>query len=260
MGSRHIMLSGARNHSRTRGHAFTFLETIIVIAIATIILSLSLTAISGARTTTSATKSLANLRTIGQTFEMYQRVWDSYPFAAAGWANPPFTEINISYGFYIWRIRDAWPVLMHDIAPWPEHASAWVSPGADDPNRFSRTWTNPISTYDPRLVSYEYSYSFVAAPALWDGRTEASDSLIRAQRAAGVRFPSQKVLAFDRERAYLGEGAHPNAARPILLADGSAVLRRDRDARPPVPNPLNPEDGDPYLYHDTADGIAGRDF
>jgi len=233
---------------------------LIVIAIMGVLIALALPALSKIRAGSSATKSLANLRTIGQTFEMYQQVWDSYPFATAGWANPTFTEVNISYGFYIWRIRDAWPVLMHDIAPWPENAAAWVSPGADDPNRFSRTWTNPISTYDPRLVSYEYSYAFVADPALWDGRSEASESLIRPQHAAGVRFPSQKVLAFDRERAYLGAGPHPDKARPLLLADGAAALRRDQDARPPVPNPLNPETGDPYLYHDTADGIAGRDF
>lgn len=252
--------TGARRGVGLADGAFTVVELLIVIAVVGLLLALALPAIGGARRSAYATKSLANLRTIGETFEMYQQTWDSFPFAAAGWANPPFTEVNISYGFFIWQIRVAWPVLMHDTAPWPENAGAWVSPGADDPNRFSQTWTSPIHTYDTRLVSYEYSYSFIADPALWDGRVEASDWLVRAQHAAGVRFPSQKVLAFDRERAYLGEGPHPDAPRPVLMADGSASLRRDQDARPPVPNPLNPESGDPYLYHDTADGIGGRDF
>ncbi len=237
---------------------FTLIESLVVAGLIAVLMSLVLPALFSARSNSRATTSLANLRTLGQTLAIYEEVQQTYPFGRWGWANPPETGFNVSFGFLSWSIDRAWPVLMHDVAPWPEHARAWVSPGAADPNRFAKTWTDPISTFTTDLASYRYSYAFIASGSLWDGRTEADESLIRPQRAANVVFPSGKVLMFDGERAYLRAEHADSPARPVLMADVSAGIRSDRDAQEPVRNPLRIQP--PKLYHDTPNGIGGRDF
>lgn len=238
---------------------FTLIELLVVLGVVAVLLAFVLPALSSARAAARVSKSQANLRTIGQTFEMYEQEQGALPFGRAGWANPPWTGVNYSFAFYPWLIRSAWPVLMHEVAPWPEHARAWVSPGADDPNRFARTWTGNMSTFTTNLVSYHYSTSFIASPRLWSGLAEADEGLIRPQTFADVAFPSQKVLAFDAERPYLDhDRRQDDPRRPVLFADGSGAVRNDKDAARPIRNPLSPDE--PKVYHDTPDGIGGRDF
>ncbi len=237
---------------------FTLIELLVVVSVVAVLMSLVLPALFSARSISRATASLTNLRTLGQTLSIYENTQQAYPFGRWGWANPPETNNNYSFGFLMWSIDRAWPVLMHDVAPWPEHARAWVSPGAADPNRFAKTWTDPISTFTTDLPSYRYSYAFIASGSLWDGRNKADESLIRLQRFANVVFPSGKVLMFDGERAYLSNEQGDSPRRPVLMADGSAAIRSDRDAQEPVRNPLRIQP--PKLYHDTPDGIGGRDF
>ncbi|GIW73749.1 MAG: hypothetical protein KatS3mg103_0271 [Phycisphaerales bacterium] len=65
------------------------------------------------------------------------------------------------------------------------------------------------------------------------------------------------MILYDAERSYLRDPG-PNAPRPLLLADLSAHLRQDADATEPVQNPMHPDR--PRRYHDTPEGILGRDF
>lgn len=236
--------------------AFTLLELLVSIAVVAVLVSILLVALAGVRRQSRQLQSVTNLRSLGQTFSIYSSTYNALPFGFFGWARPPETGL-FGFGFNIWAIDEMWPVLMHGVAPWPEHAPTWVSPGAD-PARFAVTWSQSGSTYTPSMVSYQYSLSFVGMPALWDGRTSANDSFVRPTRETDVLFPSAKVVALDTERAYLRTDDADREPRPVLLVDGSAQLRRDADAAPPTPNPISGRP--PRVYHDTPMGVHGRDF
>lgn len=237
---------------------FTLVEVLVVMAVITVVLALAVGAISKARTTAQAGASLANLRTIGQTFEMYTHDSGAYPWGLGGWGWPPGrggTSWGIS--FSIWHTESYWPILFHDHAPWPDNYQAWLSPGTD-PERFTKIIRGGVvGIGNARLSSYAYSNSFVADPSLWRSPYQDGAARIRATRPDQVAFPGSKVLMYDAERSYLRDPG-PDAARPLLLADQSAHQRKDADATEPVQNPLH--GWSPRRYHDTPNGILGRDF
>lgn len=245
------------SHVRLR-RAFTLVEVLVVMAVITVVIALTVGAISKARTTAQAGSSLANLRTIGQTFEMYTHDSGAYPWGLGGWGWPPGrggTSWGIS--FSIWHTESFWPIFLHDHAPWPENYRTWLSPGAD-PQRFEEVIAGRVVGFSvSRLSSYAYSNSFVADPSLWRTPYRDGAARIRATRPDQVAFPGSKVLLYDAERSYLRDPG-PDAARPLLLADQSAHQRQDADAAEPIQNPLH--GWPPRRYHDTPDGILGRDF
>jgi prepilin-type N-terminal cleavage/methylation domain-containing protein len=241
---------------KARPGAFTLIELLVVVAVVALLVALALPAIAGVRRSAREAQSLSNLRGIGQSMQQYCGTYRTYPFGYFGWARPPESGL-FGYGFGIWMIHNSWPVVMHDVAPWREHALTWLSPGAD-PRRFLDTWSGPFTVFTPGTASYRYSLSFVGNPRLWDGHAAADPSLAVAQKDSSVGFPSQKVLAFDFDRAYLTGRQRDSFGRPVGMADGSAALRRDSDAAVPVQNPLsgNP----PQAYLDTPMGVQGQDF
>jgi len=233
----------------------------VVIAIVAVLVGLSVVGLSAARRAASQTKSLSNLRGIGQSIEVYCGTYRSYPFAPAETlldAMPPGEANAEQVGFSpVWLLEYAWPMLMHPVAPWDQHYATWISPGLQRPA--SRPWVrDPGVFFDTGAKpSYRYSNSFLARPAVWARDIEAGSAAIGPTTPADVAMPSLKVLMFDIDRAYLraNEGGAP---RPLLFADSSAAARQDSDAHAPVQNRLH---GNPPLrYHDTPDGILGRDF
>ncbi len=236
--------------------AFTLVEVLVTIVVISIVIAISVAAISKARSTAQAGASLSNLRTIGQTFEMFTHSEGTYPWGLGGWGWPP-DRGGTPWGasFSIWSTESYWPIFFHDFAPWPENYRTWLSPGTD-PEPFLKIMQGRVIGFGSRLSSYSYSNSFVADPDLWQQPFSGS-TRIRATRPDQVAFPGSKVLLYDAERSYL-RNPSPDSARPLLLADLSAHQRKDADATEPVQNPLH--ERSPRRYHDTPGGILGTDF
>jgi len=239
----------------------TLIELLVSIAIIAVLLSIGVVAIGKVRESAAATKSVANLRQIGFTLGAYASAHrDEFPFLREGegmYDRPPEATGANAIGFSpVWVLDRMWPALMHDVAPWPEHFETWLAP------RHAREppyWPIPVG-FVSRIVSYDYSNAFLGNPRIWNADADASERDISATKRTEVTHPSAKVVMFDAERPYLGERGRASAPRPVLMVDGSASLRRDADAAAPVRNPLNELHMAPRRYHDTPNGIDGRDF
>ncbi len=239
---------------------FTLVEALISVAIIAALLGILLPALGQARSAAGRVKSLANLRSLGMTFSIYAQQRDGkFPWLAPGepvFSTPP-SEDQHQYAFEpIWMLEGLWPVLMHDVAPWPEHFESWLSPGH---RRKPPYWPIPIGTYS-HPVSYVYANSFLGAPVIWNGRGDATQRDVRPVRVSEVEHPSAKVLLYDADRFYLRRDATRKDRRPVLFVDGSASARLDEKATAPVRNPLNPLYNAPRIYHDTPNGVRGWDF
>ena len=241
--------------------AFTLVELLVTISIIAVLLAIAIPTLSNTRSVARQAQSLANLRSIGVTLELYAAEHNSqYPFYQAGdpmrLSSRQSTPGGLSMSPH-WHIDKMWPVLMHNTAPWDEHLLSWYSPGREHigpPN------TIPLIVgFGPGPVSYHYSNSFTASPRVWNGDNNATENDIGPVNITAVAHPSAKVIMFDYDRAYITRQVAARDPRPLLSADGSASTRLDSDAAQPVPNPLNAPEY-PRRYHDTPNGVLGRDF
>lgn len=248
-------------HRYATSRAFSLIESLVVIGVVGLVISITLPVLAGARRSTDSIISLANLRSLGQSFELSVESDGGYypiPHRRNGqWGpliwEPPSnpTAVLHYYGDVWWHGRFFWPALLHDVAPWPDHYSTWLSPGRDVPDGDEPLWVRAS------MVSYDIATCFYASPSIWTPGAAATDAMIGRLNVSAVAFPSAKVHAYDRDGLYsLSRGA--SSVRPVLFADGSAAVRGDSLASPPTPNPLN--GGRAFLYHDTMHGAAGRDF
>lgn len=250
-----------KSHTMTyhdRKRAFTVFELLVVVAVVAVLLAIAVATVGRSRRRAAEIKSLANLRVICQTFELYTGKYSTYPWGRGGWGCPPtLAEPPWGVSFEIWSLDGYWPVLFHEDAPWPSNYPAWLSPGADA-RRITDVWERPggVGFSSSLISSYKYSNSFVAEPSTWaiSSSPVARPGSIRPDQ---VLFPSSKALLYDVERAYLRRPKLLDP-RPIGFADGSALLRLDKEASMPVQNPDTP--GVRELYRDTPDGVRGRDF
>jgi len=245
----------------SRALGVTLVEVLVSISIVAVLLSIGVVAIGKVRESAAATKSVSNLRQIGFTLGAYAEARrGEFPFLREGeflYAAPPGhpgrAAMDISP---IWMLDRQWHAIMHEVAPWPEHFQSWLSPGH---GREPPYWPVPLGTGLRHSVSYVYSNSFLGKPRIWDGTGRATEADIQPTRQTEVTQPSAKVVMYDGERPYLGERGRASAPRPVLMVDGSASLRQDADAARPVDNPLH-DVRRTRRYHDTPNGIDGRDF
>lgn len=233
-----------------RLHGFSLVELLVALSVIALLVALLVVVLPGVLRSGSEVKSLANLRTIGQTFATYSYENDGeHIFYVVGEEVPPAHGGQEAFTFSpVWNLDRRWPFFVRQVAPWRQNYEAWASPGAD-PERF---WTGGWP-----VVSYHYSNSYIADPRLWNLKHDASPTDIRATRAANVTHPSAKVIAYDAERAYLRQET-TSSVYPALFSDGSSSLRSSDDASQPVPNRLN--HNSQRRFHDTTDGIDGRDY
>jgi len=248
---------GARSGPPRTG--FTVTELLVSVGVIGVLIGILLPALLRTRDAGRGVVCLANLRGVVQTLDHYRfHHQDEYPFAQRG---TPFPTDPERHGFVTtsnhWDLEIHWPALVQKTAPWREHFGSWVCPGSErkpgapwEPARFSGVLVIGGS-------SYRYSNSFVARPELWDGRTAAVDALLRPTRGSEVRSPSRKAIFYDHEMAHVS-GQMARESRPVAFPDGHAALRRIRDARHPVPNPL--KGGTAERLHDTPRGVLGWDF
>lgn len=224
-----------------------------------LLLSLLIVGLRGARAQGRDTVVLSNLRGIGVSFELYTATYSGqYPFLKPGdrvYYEPPGGPHNSWLTTDdVWALRYLWPVTMHEVAPWEEHYATWLSP--EDHPESGPFWGGGESSVQ-RYSSYEYSNSFVASPNVWTPGAAPTAADVQPQRSTALAFPSAKALMFERDRRPPKDRAKGDR-QLVLTADGAARPRPDAEAKPAYPNPL--ANGRASLYHDTERGIAGRDF
>jgi len=245
--------------------AVTIIELMIALGVIAILLAILLPALVSTKESAAEVASLANLRSIGQTMTAYQSDHDGaflyYEPGARLYNFPELvdSEHAISYGTHNWQFRDHWPAhpRVHALFPWAEHYETWLSPGAGDAPELAPWQGRDGDVVTWRKPSYHYSNTFYNDPSVWTDSPPAFGECHHIIRDSDVASPAAKVVFWDAERAYLRP--YPEAAdpRPVLFADGSAHLRHDADATPPVANPYWPRT---HVYNDTPNGVHGRDF
>lgn len=264
---------------------FTLVELLVVISVVSLLIALLAPALGGARVEARRLKSVTNARSIASTFQQVNDATGHYPFRKAGTrpegappgapAPPPGvllvewwpkgTVIGVSSH---WAHEFLWPGMLGAAATWPSHYATWVSPGRSTalPESLSAGVPGEEGEEGPsieRVVSYRYAHSFVAKPALWRPGTDLNASLLAPIAAHEVQYPSQKVMVYDAELAYLRKAppalnGHYRAATPMAFADGHADAKDPTEANPGFANPLN--GGSTMAIHNTPEGVAGWDY
>lgn len=240
--------------------AFTLVELLVVIAVVGVIVGLAVPALRGARARATEGLVLSNLHGLGATLAQYHQAY-------SGW-NPwvePLTPLRTrppqdGDGDTIatddpWVLTYAWPTLLHETAPWYEHYSTWVDPPRN--REGPRPWltSNGVVAWP----SYVCGRSLFARPAAWSaGSDSMRKELTRPTRMSEIVFPSSKAVAFDDDLSYLRRERRATDRRGVLSGDGSAAMRLDSSARPPVQNRISTHP--PTVYHDTLDGVRGVDY
>ncbi|MGP1272409.1 MAG: prepilin-type N-terminal cleavage/methylation domain-containing protein [Phycisphaerales bacterium] len=263
-----------------RRNAFTIIELLVVIGIIGLLIGLVLPALSGARTRARQTLSLANARSIAQSFELYGNEYRVLPFPGQvddGGRTGELPEDFYSLNWYaddgiaiiaisdVWPMATLWPALVSAVTPWDEAFATWVSPGR---SKELPTIDDVFGDREPQeVISYEFSQSFFARPRLWSGTRDnparADRSLVAPTKPSDVRSPASKVMLFDGDLAYqtrqpeIVEG-HYDAPTPMAFADGHGDVLSPLDAVDGAPNPLNGTDI--RRLHNTPDGVQGTDY
>jgi len=261
---------------RAARRGVTLLEVLVAIAVIAVLLGITLPALRGARTAAGQVESVSNARTVASAMLAYADAFGRWPFAYANQSAPgaprpdgvrPGTIAfpTIPPGSFIgtgdhWQHATLWPGLVALVAPWEEHLHAWLSPGRYDDTIEEQTKDGQFIGAE---VSYLYSTSFIATPALWSGSATADQSLVAPTRPEDVASPANKVLVWDGDLAYRPERSqrfegHWLAPTPMAFVDGHAAVHHPLDAAPGVANPLN--NNSSVRLHNTPGGVLGRDY
>lgn len=256
-----------RRHHR----AFSLIELLVAIGIISILISITLPTLSSARLRANELKSITNTRSITQHFTSYANDKGYFPFLKPGEAPPGVNHTpppgitmvrwwpeNTIIGLDShWMLSILWPGLIYERAPWKENYATWVSPGRDP-----ELPTEPAE-FAERLISYQYTNSFIAKPDAWRENALLDLNTISSIKPSVVAFPASKAILFDAELAYLRKtpavlNGHYAHKTPIAFADGHADAHDPTTATPGFANPLN--GGSSVNLHNTPDGALGRDF
>jgi len=238
--------ASARRQRRADG--FTLVETMVTIAVISVLAAITLPVFARARETSRRVTCLSNLRQIGLAFAMYMDDWDG---AFPNTDDP-----------YLWMGRRwRWPLkpylgqsLSRDAADAANPLSSSRTPG------FLLCPSDPYASDKWDATSYGYSAAFYHTPAQIAAMT--TEDLWKhdrfpcvTQRESSVAFPAQKVLIaewltnHDWIKATWWEW---QGGRNYLFVDGHALyLHSDRI------NPAGNDLPDPNL---TRGGITGKDI
>lgn len=249
-------------HSQHRS-GFTLIEILVSIAVISILISILLPALGHARTRAWRLKSEANLRSLGQFFEMYvNESANTYPAAQANRFYNYFIGLSATMGY--WQAAQNWHVLFGETLRWDQHESLLLSPGA------TRVTSGPVIPL-PRS-SYTYSASFLGSPDIWSGRDLSGldeqqwAQLRRPVRSHQVRSASSKVLLWEWELPYIRRDLAVDSSYnltervPMLFADAHVANHIPAEATPAVRN-SDPTAQDPIQnLHNTPQGVQGADY
>lgn len=239
---------------------FSLVELLVSIGIIAILIGIIVPVLSSAKVQASKVNALNDLRQIGVSVQLYlEDSGGRYPYFSPNTPHligPPDNPIGILFvgDDDPWSISYLWVTVMHRVATWSDHYSSWIGVGRE----YGRyPWLDPKEDNQWLQPGYRMSNSFVATPQTWS-ESETGTPRIGVTRQGQVRYPSSKVLFFDGFRPYIRPQHRDEHSRGVLFADGSTRDVLDTDATRPVMNRIT--ELEPKLYHDTPDGINGRDF
>jgi prepilin-type N-terminal cleavage/methylation domain-containing protein len=242
---------------RQRKPGFSIIELLMVIAIISVLLALSVPVISKVRAAGADIVSLANLRSHAQVFTMYSNDWNDWlPQVADPRADYSVArDESIQVAFRYFEAAVYWPVAL---------SNGYYDGSVLGDSHFLHPGTEP-----ERFNIYNYSSSLLADPAYWNRLTrESGNAQWGGCRIDQVTFPSSKAVLVEY---------HPFNPRPIAteaytrlqpgcalaLVDGSAARHHTKDLVPPYP--FGDGEGVGTYQHigvfgmHTPDGWRGRD-
>ncbi|MDQ7013123.1 MAG: type II secretion system protein [Planctomycetota bacterium] len=238
---------------------FTILETIVVIAIVGLLVSLLMPTLGQARQSAERLRSRASLGQHARVVSMYLGDWDDeYPIYADHRAMVHIIRSEhqvLTYRRYF-DVVTGWNVALADL----------YYDGRSRGDDFQRPGT--IAQFGP-ITPYKYSSAFLAQPEFWNPSTRTGPDQWSGVRDAQVRWPSAKVVFLDSLMwDQTARPADPNYASErntdISLIDGSARrVRRSEFTWPYVGGEgswrgSSTDWGRPGLH--TLDGVAGHDI
>jgi len=244
----------AWKNNHPRGYAFTLIEILIVIAVIAVLVGLTLPALRGSMGASRRLLSQNNLHALGQIVTMYQGDHEGY-YPALHFGTMYHQSEDVQFGEFWWTVAWNWPGPVYDYLPINHHLETYISPTSKRKgDRTTGSWP----------TSYWYSTSFVGRARIWSGEPTQDFDLMRAQRGAGVLFPSQKILLWDSEygtrtHTLKRDGPDVSESMPMLSADGAGLDMPPADATEAVPNPFQHPGYDLKLQN-TKDGVRGRDL
>ena len=242
---------------RTRAwtHGFTLLEMLVSLGIIGVLLAILLPALSGVRGTAQTLQSQSNLRNLYIGMMLYVEGEQSYPCIIAGELYPDIDGTSFAHSY--WEVENVWHGIIYPYFPHDEALEVFFSPGLD---RFSAR----------AFPSYAYSHSFVGDPVIWSGRdltgTVDASRIERPARAASVRFPSAKVILWDRALGFeldpikMDGTGNIAQATPVGFDDGSVHVRVPAVASMAIANQLHGRTSARVNLHNTPNGVHGRDY
>lgn len=234
--------------------AFTLIDTLLVIAIVALLITLLLPGIASARAAARDLASLSNIRSHSGVFQMYAGDWNDY----LPCVTRPDADLTIIRGCGGWGY-----------SPYFGATQVWPIPLADSyyNGRCEGAEFIHPARRDDALIDYLLSSSIIADPAYWDLTTRTGPNQWGGQKLTSVLFPSTKALLSEQHpvhglptRVAMREGAWRVA---LGLADGSAGRWAPGDLVDPVPSGEGIYPGimfgqGVYGLH-TPGGVRGRD-
>lgn len=240
---------------------FTLVECLVIVAIVTIIASLSVPIILSSRRAATDLIVVSRLQQhtaiISQYSADYTETWPRAPLDAS---LPGLGQTSIDMGVFgsldcgYFEFHAVWPALL---APGYYDGNFW------HPSFGLRGWPPGPAT------PFHYSPVFLADPKYWNQETRVGPSQWRATHVSEVDFPSSKSLLIDWVFLTPSEnaiGGSPRGARTVALAlvDGSARRSPENLLRPGYPRGDGPWPGGFFSFArpamHTIDGVRGRDI
>lgn len=233
---------------------FTLLETLVSLAIISLLVVLIAPNLGAVRRSARTTSALASLSGHSRVFATYSM--DNREFAPAI-TDPVATSTvlrveDFVFEFEYFRPMDSWHIALAD--PY-YHASfqdrAFVEPG-----------------HSPSVVTtFTYSPTFLADPTFWRPETRRSDrSQLRPTRLTEVLFPDKKGMLLAREtyQESPSVGSYGHDVAPLSFVDGSVAVVLGRNQVRGYPTGLGQWYQNGVYAFDiaglmTLDGIRGTD-
>lgn len=245
--------------------AITLLETVVLIAVASLLLAMLAAAAAESRRHASLTQSFSNLQQFAAGTTTYAADWQDRVWSFTDTAESPTQGVAIINSQLDGRPEVGpvsniyWPYYSHLVlldhlgarlfAPWIVSPEDDVLQAAQqDPDGWPFDTERPpgSSGLFPYRSSYELGAAFTAPDArqgtvsttdqhgLPHNRWYTPDGPYGNRFLHEVAFPSQKAMVYERQQRFFGPRhmffMYPEARVPILFADGAASTRRTAES------------------------------